>query len=354
MSDNNIENINPNLPENENVPGIEFKDIRQEENTAPQPPEETIGEILKRARLEKGIDFNKIYESTKLRRAYIEALENNDFRGLPNLLVARGYMKIYADFLGLPVTELIEKFNNLFPQEATGSNGPRNPKEKETKFGIFIPKKMLVPTSLKNMNVSGFRYSQESKVRTNKKLIYSIALAAGFVISAIILSNLYFKSSIGAIKSTPRQEAEVGTLEAKMTPEMLQSRGIKYNKVTVIAKANARTYLMVVMDGRMVFRGNLESNGSKYWEADQYVRIKAATPRNLMLVVNGEDIGKMSDQMIMEEKTFYPLKPGEPTGNPVLKETAEQNQPASVTQPQNEQNQPEGQKTPASGELFTF
>jgi len=104
----------------------------------------TIGELLRKARLEKGIEFNQIYEAIKVRKAYVEALENNDFKALPNMLVARGYMKIYAELLGLDVTYFVSRFNMLFPEEATGSNGPRNPKESLTKFSFLIPICILV------------------------------------------------------------------------------------------------------------------------------------------------------------------------------------------------------------------
>jgi len=336
---NNSDNLKPhsdtensfkNLAQGQPGP-FEFKDIRQEPVPAePIVTRESIGERLKKARLEKGVDFNKIYEVTKIRRAYIEALENNDFKNLPNMLVARGYMKVYADFLGLNVTEFVDQFNELFPEEATGSNGPRNPKEQETKFSIFMPKEMLVPTSLRSMNGNSFRYSLENKFRANKKMAYSFGLAAGFVFLAILLSNVYFKSTISAIKTTPRQESEITPLQAKVTPEMLQVRQ-KFNKVTVQAKGIGRTYVMVVMDGRLVFRGNLDNDNSKYWEADQYIRIKASVPRNLELIVNGENPVRMSEAMNMEEKTFYPLKeqPAETAQQEELPQTMEA-QPANV------------------------
>lgn len=280
-------------------------------DTVKQEPTATIGDLLREGRLKKGIDFNQIYDAIKVRRAYIEALENNDFKALPNMLVARGYMKLYADYLALDVNYFIDRFNELFPEEATGSNGPRNPKEQDTKFNIFIPKKQLVPTALRSMNSGGsIQFSMDSRVRINKKLIYNTALTVGLVLLAIILSNIYFSNTVGAIKTNPRLETDVRPLEAKVTPEVLQQKKI-FNKVTVLARALNKSYVTVVMDGRLVFRGNMDAGNTKYWEADQYIRIKSSVPRNLELAVNGENPVRMAEQMDILEQTYYPLKEGE-------------------------------------------
>lgn len=310
----------------------------------------TIGEMLKQARLAKGIDFNQIYEATKIRKAYVESLENNDFKSLPNMLVARGYMKLYAEYLNLDVNYFIDRFNNLFPEEATGSNGPRNPKENNTKFDIFIPKQMLVPTALRSMNSGGsIQFSSDPRLKVNKKLVYNISLTVGLVLFAIILSNLYFQNTIGAIKSNPRLQSEVQPLEAKITPEALAQQKI-FNKVTILARALKRTYITVVMDGRLVFRGNMDAGNTKYWEADQYIRIKTAIPRNLELAINGEAPVKMADQINMLEQTYYPLKEGQTT---TLVTSSNEIQTLQPEQPQEaEQKVPE--KSSSEENLFTF
>lgn len=315
-----IEQEEQNLPNNEEQIAHPLEQNNPIEAVSPVPVEQTItiGEMLRNERLAKGIDFNQIYEATKVRKAYVEALENNDFKALPNMLVARGYMKLYAEFLGLDVNYFVDRFNELFPEEATGSNGPRNPKEQDTKFNIFIPKRQLVPTALRSMNSGGsIQFSMDSRVRINKKLVYNTSLTVGLVLLAIILSNIYFSNTIGSIKTNPRLDKDIQKLEAKVTPEVLQQKKI-FNKVTVLAKALNRNYVTVVMDGRLVFRGNMEAGNTKYWEADQYIRIKSSVPRNLEVAVNGENLVRMSDQLDIMEQTYYPLKEGEAAATVVV------------------------------------
>ena len=80
------------------------------EETPSGQSEETIGSILRNTRIKKGEDLDKIVEITKIRKKYIEALESNNFKIIPNLLVAKGFMKIYAEYLGLNVELLLKIF----------------------------------------------------------------------------------------------------------------------------------------------------------------------------------------------------------------------------------------------------
>ncbi len=60
-----------------------------------------IGESLRRARLEKGLSLEVIEKDTKIRRRYLEALENEDWDVIPGRVYLRGFLKTYSRYLGL-------------------------------------------------------------------------------------------------------------------------------------------------------------------------------------------------------------------------------------------------------------
>ncbi len=62
---------------------------------------ETIGEKLKRAREEKRLTIAQVVEQTRIRSHYLEALERDDLSAIPSAAQARGFLRIYSDFLGL-------------------------------------------------------------------------------------------------------------------------------------------------------------------------------------------------------------------------------------------------------------
>jgi len=69
-----------------------------------------LGETLQRARLSKGISFEEAERVTRISRKYLEALELENFSILPAPVFARGFLRSYADFLGLDPAELLPFF----------------------------------------------------------------------------------------------------------------------------------------------------------------------------------------------------------------------------------------------------
>lgn len=74
----------------------------------------TAGEILKEARLAKKISLKQVETSTKIRYDFLKALEENDFQKLPSLVSTRGFLKNYAEFLGLTPEPILAIFRRDF------------------------------------------------------------------------------------------------------------------------------------------------------------------------------------------------------------------------------------------------
>ena len=75
-----------------------------------------IGYSLRAARERQGIDLPEAELATKIRAKYIRALEEEDFDALPADTYARGFLRTYADYLGLDgeiyVDEYASRFHN--------------------------------------------------------------------------------------------------------------------------------------------------------------------------------------------------------------------------------------------------
>ena len=69
-----------------------------------------LGETLQRARLSRGISFEEAERVTRISRKYLEALELENFSILPAPVFARGFLRSYADYLGLDPAQLLPFF----------------------------------------------------------------------------------------------------------------------------------------------------------------------------------------------------------------------------------------------------
>ncbi|MFZ5808360.1 MAG: helix-turn-helix domain-containing protein [Chloroflexota bacterium] len=73
--------------------------------------EETIGEQLRRQREKRKLSLEQAAEETRIRVHYLKALEENDWEALPTPFQMRGFLRSYANFLGLQPTLLLEQFD---------------------------------------------------------------------------------------------------------------------------------------------------------------------------------------------------------------------------------------------------
>ncbi len=68
---------------------------------------ETIGDKLKRAREARQLTLEQVAQTTRIRPRYLEALERGDLSAIPSNAQARGFLRIYAEFLGLDSNSLV-------------------------------------------------------------------------------------------------------------------------------------------------------------------------------------------------------------------------------------------------------
>jgi len=70
----------------------------------------TVGEMLRETRQEKSLRLEEVEEATKIRLKFLEAIERDDFRALPSLSYAKGFVKNYSEFLGLDSIKILAFF----------------------------------------------------------------------------------------------------------------------------------------------------------------------------------------------------------------------------------------------------
>jgi cytoskeletal protein RodZ len=93
----------------------------------------TVGEILKKARLEKRLALEEIEKILRIRKKYLLALEENAWEKLPALPYIKGFLRNYSAFLDLVPEEMVAIFRRQWRwQEKTGllPEGVTNPLDK--------------------------------------------------------------------------------------------------------------------------------------------------------------------------------------------------------------------------------
>ncbi len=70
----------------------------------------SVGERLRQTRLQKNLTLEQASQATRVRVHYLEALERDDLEALPSRVQGKGFLRLYADFLGLPVEEVLAQW----------------------------------------------------------------------------------------------------------------------------------------------------------------------------------------------------------------------------------------------------
>ena len=76
-------------------------DIRIVERRPPMATPRKLGEILLMARQGRGVELERAARDTKIRARYLAALEAGDFKELPGAVYTKGFLRNYAQYLGL-------------------------------------------------------------------------------------------------------------------------------------------------------------------------------------------------------------------------------------------------------------
>ena len=77
-----------------------------------------VGGILKNAREEKGLGFSEISEELKIQPKFLRALEEGNYKIFANRVHIKGFLKNYADFLGLNVSQILAFWRREYKDSA--------------------------------------------------------------------------------------------------------------------------------------------------------------------------------------------------------------------------------------------
>ncbi len=72
----------------------------------------SVGQALKRKRLERGFDLADIARETRIPLRHLEAIEADNYDRLPAYPYAVGFVRNYTKFLGLPADQIVKQFKS--------------------------------------------------------------------------------------------------------------------------------------------------------------------------------------------------------------------------------------------------
>jgi cytoskeleton protein RodZ len=84
-----------------------------------------IGNSLREARLRQHLDFAHVEQATKIRGKYLRALEEEQFEILPSQTYIKGFLRTYAEYLGLDGQLYVDEYTSRYVVDAEEPSRPR-------------------------------------------------------------------------------------------------------------------------------------------------------------------------------------------------------------------------------------
>jgi cytoskeleton protein RodZ len=218
-----------------------------------------IGNSLREARLRQGLDFPEVEHATKVRSKYLRALEDEQFDILPGQTYVKGFLRTYAEYLGLDGQLYVDEYNSR-----------------------YIPGDEETPLRAQNRTTVGRNPRVESSV-------VLVALAAIGIVTALVVVAWRFGNStpetaIPDFSSKPPPAAS-GAKEPAKRPIRRPARLAKLSITGALGDSWVEVHAGTAA-GRELYRGTLEA-GSTIRFSQRQVHVVVGRPRNLRFTVNG-------------------------------------------------------------------
>ena len=84
-----------------------------------------LGSSLREARVRRGVELAQVAAETRIRTRYLQALEDERFELLPGSVYGKGFLRAYADYLGLESQLFVEEYNAHFSADEAPAAPPQ-------------------------------------------------------------------------------------------------------------------------------------------------------------------------------------------------------------------------------------
>jgi cytoskeletal protein RodZ len=248
-----------------------------------------LGERLREAREGQGISLSQAAVETRILQRYLVALEDGDYQHLPGDVYARGFIRNYADYLGIPAEELIELYRHergmsepIRVVPATSSPRVRG-MIVPSFFGVFFVVLVLVGASY--LALSALNYVGESA--RPQVAVQPTAVATPPPLPTPAPAPTDQPLVAGAPTIGPQEPAGVASSPTPAPTAALDAPIVA--EVSIAGGDNRGSWLQIRVDGQTVFQKVLGSGQSlPAFKAQRDFWIRAGNAAVVAVVINGQ------------------------------------------------------------------
>jgi hypothetical protein len=273
-----------------------------------------IGSQLRAAREAQDLTLEQAFKATRIKPSFLEAIEANQFQALPGAVQARGFVRSYANFLGLDGEHLASVLDadktakqELRPQPTT-AKPIVTPPPASTKPIMQAPPKPAISTAPKPPALQPDKSTQPPPARPTLKLptlalnsskptssaranggVPTWLLIAGaavlFVLGLILVISAL--SSAGQSPAPDESNNVPNTIGTLPTTDRAAAPPQSADPVSITLKAGEHVWARITIDGQTAFEGMLDPDTVKDWQAADQIIVETGNGAALTVVHQG-------------------------------------------------------------------
>ena len=270
-----------------------------------------IGNFLRERREARGISLDEVEKDLKIRKKYLQTLEEGNIDIIPGKTYIVGYLRNYSKYLDIDeenINQIIQTYNNLEkPKSVIKETKKENIYLKTKDRSMFEKKRFFLPV----------------------KYVY----LSGFLI-IIFIGLLLLSRSLKEAQNFPVPSPEIGSetginIEEKENDiSTLAEELIKSEAEAIIAEsstqdsvlaeklpilkliADDKTWVKILSEDKIIFEGILFEGEEFFWETDQALEIITEYPTKLKTYYDDEsiEISKGTINNYLLKYNFIPAK----------------------------------------------
>jgi cytoskeleton protein RodZ len=272
----------------------------------------SIGQRLREERLRKGIKLSEISEFTRIRTAFLEAIENDQFDQLPGAFYARSFIRQYARYIGLDDPELEAEIKRqlgepgpvVSAQEVLTGLSVSGPEKSPVLWRTQPASRWLAYVTVAGLVVAGILgvYLGWRQVRVRAEAELHAIRPAETTVAPVTpqpavqppASTLPGPAPTAGPAPAP-QPAIAGPAETAQPARAAESTPERQSLVVEI-RAQKDSWIQVHSDEKVVFVGTLRSGQARTFEASERIRILTGNAGGLQVLRNGSPLGPIGPE----------------------------------------------------------
>lgn len=293
---------------------------------------QTLGLALQAARLEKGLTLESVADITRVRRSYLEAIEDMRLDALPSRPFTIGYIRAYAETLGLDGERAVERFKTEQPvfdeplHAPVGMLDDRDPRVAAALFAalVIVSAIILWNVAQRAMMANAPPPALASEAATRKVLGRASTgpITLGAPLPAPVESTtpppyetpgLAEAMGLARDPTAPKPTNETPVLDLASLPQVFAAKGRVYDggngQISIVATVQALKNASLIVrgaDGSVYFARQMATGEAYRVPQVAGLTLDVSAPQDFQVFVAGQSRGVLPSAQVLASKLAAP------------------------------------------------